>query len=71
MPILGMGWPHPVVLGCRLAIPERPIMLLQSGALGHVVSVDMEANVHHVGSQSINHAYAMEPQLKLRIWKLR
>ena len=51
-------------------MPQPPTMWFRVWALGHVVSVGLETEINHVGSQLINHAYIMEPQSKLQMLRL-
>lgn len=45
-------------------------MWLRVGALGHTVSVNLEAEINYMGKQSFNHAHVMESLKKLWTWKL-
>lgn len=58
-----------IVISWGLAMPGRPTVWFGVWALGHMVSVDLETEINHVGSQLINHGYIRDRQSKL--WMLR
>lgn len=51
-----------MILGYKLATPERPIMWFSVGALSHGLSANLETEINHVGNWSISNAYVMKSQ---------
>lgn len=42
-------------------MPEKPTIWFKVGALGHIVSVNLENEIKHMGNQSVSSTYVIEP----------